>query len=945
MKTIRNISLLFFLILAQEALRAEPPAGRVVWWGKDVFWKKSYSAHTNGVIESSNEILSNVVAIAAQHSQALLLKSDGTVFSCGRNMYGGDDVPAGLSNVVSIAVEGNSCWAIRQDGTVARWGSDQDSDNIVAGLSNITAITWAGYRSYLALKSDGTVLGLRLDASGPSIDPATGLPTTSADRTSVRLVKVGGQTLSNVVALASMGYVPLVLKSDGTVFSLGYQTPGALPAEPVVTKVDETTIAIDMGGESRKTPYEYTSADPVMAGGKVLSNVTALAREGGHGLALKNDGTVVAVENDVPNRVAVPVCLSNVTAVAGDGNNGLALKRDGTVVAWGPPDLGLTSVPTDLSNVMAIAMGGSFNLALTTGAAPASVFIRPHGHLEEMEREADLIFKGQVISSGALTNAVFPDWAKPHATRFRLLSVLKGKADTEKPVLWHYTAGPGAWGGGDQPSWYQFEKEQCYLVFAAKLDRPDYLYSPPPDATNRPNEYRQLYRDCVTRTLDARPLVGVSVKEAHWLELNRLLTYAAQSNSLYAIQRLNVMSMSCVDSWRHSGDFKREAVLKTVLPLITNANDQVAVSAIGCFEVGGSHVDLFGELGVWPGGWMPIIRGCSDVQPECIAKVSPYADALIAVANSASSSLRRVAAIAALSCTRFPIVSNSLPRWLADSGADVRAQAVWLLPDFPGEYCDRALRERAADASPTVRAAVADAIGNGKIEALLPTLGVLFSTSLARTNSDPWPHKGLQGDGWFAEVGSDDIHTSAGYALLKFDVDQVGAILKANLLDERFGLRFIRKLAQNGVEPYLPMLAKELKTHTAGSEQEAAKNGFHWSLSYWLAGDHGWAWDTLFGYVSAPTNEMLTDPKMTLLLDALQIADDPGDARTRSLYKFFLDKGMIERAVKLRRGIIRRMEDKAIDKKSFNFPSLLKAFDEMDEKHSLKPGLGLRVND
>ena len=177
--------------------------------------------------------------------------------------------------------------------------------------------------------------------------------------------------------------------------------------------------------------------------------------------------------------------------------------------------------------------------------------------------------------------------------------------------------------------------------------------------------------------------------------------------------------------------------------------------------------------------------------------------------------------------------------------------------------------------------------------------------------------------------------------MLKFDVEQVGEILKANLSDLGFGLSFIRKLAQNGAEPYLPLLAKELKAHTAGSEQEAAKNGFHWSLSYWLGGNYGWAWDTLFGYVSAQTREALADPKMAPMLDALQIADDPGDARTRSLYGFFLDKGMIERAIELRRGIIRRTEDKAIDKKSFNFPSLLKAFDEMDEKHSLKPGLGL----
>src|SRR5207253_11024506 len=126
------------------------------------------------------------------------------------------------------------------------------------------------------------------------------------------------------------------------------------------------------------------------------------------------------------------------------------------------------------------------------------------------------------------------------------------------------------------------------------------------------------------------------------------------------------------------------------------------------------------------------------------------------------------------------------------------------------------------------------------------TLADLFSASPVQTNSGPMPYKGLQGDGYFAEIGADHIHSSAGYALLKFDLEQVGAILRTNLSDKAFGLSFIRRLASNGAEPFLPLLAKELKDHTAGSEQEAEKNGFHWPLSYWLIGDYGWAWDTMF---------------------------------------------------------------------------------------------------
>jgi hypothetical protein len=632
----------------------------------------------------------------------------------------------------------------------------------------------------------------------------------------------------------------------------------------------------------------------------------------------------------------VPADLSNVVAIAAAEHLSLALKRDGTVAAWGGNYFGQTSVPAGLSNVVAVAAGGWFSMAITTGAVPASVYVQPHGRLEEMEREADFVFKGQVIASSALTNTSFPSWAKPHATQFRLVSVFKGKPKTNEPVLWHYTAGPMGWGGGSPPSWYQFETGQCYLVFAAKLDRPDYLYTPPSDATNRPNEYRQLYCDCVTRTIDDRPLVGVSTKEAHWLELNRLLTDATPTNSLYAIQRLNGMSKSCLASWGHSGNFTREAVLSAVMPLVTNPDDKVAVAAIGCFQLGGNNSTWINDQG----GWIPILRGCAEVQPECVSQVSPYAPALVRVANESTSPSRRMAAVAAFSCTRFPIVSNALPRWLRDPADEVRAQAVLLLPDYPGNCSEHWLREMASDASPTVRAVTADAIGNGTMTNLLPTLVQLFSDPAGRDHPlPPLTVDDLEAGGRAGMCG--DVHTSAGFALLKFDVNDVGEILKTNLSTRGFRLSFIRKLAPDGDKSYLPLLAQELTTHTANSEQEAAKNGFHWGLSYWLSGNYGWAWDTLFEYVSAQTREGLNDPHIVAVLDSLQIADDPGEARTRSLYGFLLDKGLIERAKELRRGIIRRTEDKAINKESFGFPEKLKLFDEMDEKYGLKPGLGL----
>jgi alpha-tubulin suppressor-like RCC1 family protein len=76
-------------VLVRRVSCAELPAGRVVWWGKDDFWKNYYSSHTNDLIENNNEFLTNVVAVASRQWQGLALKSDGTAFGFGHNGFWG----------------------------------------------------------------------------------------------------------------------------------------------------------------------------------------------------------------------------------------------------------------------------------------------------------------------------------------------------------------------------------------------------------------------------------------------------------------------------------------------------------------------------------------------------------------------------------------------------------------------------------------------------------------------------------------------------------------------------------------------------------------------------------------------------------------------------------------------------------------------------------------
>ncbi len=852
------------------------PAGHVVWWGRDDFWKHYYSDHTNGLIECGDEFVTNAVAIAGATWNGLVLRSDGTVLAVGHDTTGAMDIPPGLSNVVSVTAEAGCFWAIHSDGTVARWGGfggpTPDVANVVSQLTNVVSIASGGIWGCLALKKDSTVIGFRLD------NPQPWLPQ----------VKVNGEILSNVVVLASMGETPLVLKRNGTVYSLGYQTPGKPPVEPNV-EVHSNAFYVTYGAESRYVPYQYTTADPVMVGGQVLSNVTAIASGGQHALALKKDGAVVAWGANAEGAEIVPSGLDQVVAIAATGHESLALKRDGTVVAWGADYSHQLSVPVGLTNVVAIASTGDFNLAITTGNIPASVFIQPHGRLEEMEQKADLVFKGQVLSTTPITNEAFRISSMTvNVTKFKVISVLKG--EVAKEVFFEHYAGIGPhgfdWSGQAPPATHKFEVGQSYLVFAAHMDKPDDYYTPETGVTNLPDVLRQIAdvpkggSDGVMRTLDALPITGYSVKEAHWFELNRLLNDANLTNELYAIDALDGMSLKGepYEEWRRSGDFKRDRVLGALLPLIHNSNQQVAIRVINCFEV----------------------------SSNASVVLKPYTGALINVANKGQSPARRLAAISALSGIDDEAVSNSMAQLLGERDENVRASTVRLLPRFPAEFAEPALQEAAKDASPKVRAAVADAIGDGKMVRMLPTLQVLLTDPIGLTNPvPPLTIRDLQSGGHIWGDNRGDVHTSAGYALLKFDVGDVADILKANLNDAGFRPSYLCKLAEHDTGPWLTNLVQILQARREQVWKETQASGIKETTNYFnalmaLSGTYFQCWNIIHDYLDQLPDTAFKDGKMDWCLDVLEDAGNTGSQEPVMLYELYRKKGLDDRAAKFR---------------------------------------------
>lgn len=269
--------------------------GTVFGWGNNVdgnaIGSISKTEATNGLVRINGNILSNVVAISPS---SLALKSDGTVVGWG--LRGDANILAGLSNIVAI----DYCLAIKSNGTIVYWGLSRDETPVVSeAISNVVSARPGWAFPGIAIKKDGTVVEWFKNGreDPPPVD------------------------LSNVVAVAhaealSGGHC-LALKSDGTVFGWGINGK-----EGIATG-------------SPTTNYPYTSTGIVTIGGKVLTNVRAIA--------------VGPLFN-------------------------MALKNDGTVIAWGDNGAHQTDVPAGLSNVVAIAAGNIYCLAITTNRAVAEKF-------------------------------------------------------------------------------------------------------------------------------------------------------------------------------------------------------------------------------------------------------------------------------------------------------------------------------------------------------------------------------------------------------------------------------------------------------------------------------------------------------------------------------------------------------------------------------------------
>lgn len=210
----------------------------------------------------------------------------------------------------------------------------------------------------------------------------------------IQVLEIGGQLVTDAIAISAGRYHALVLRADGTVLGWGKNFDGqvSVPAElknvVQVAAGDCFSLALVADGRVVGWGLYPTSVNRLGA----VTAISAGCR--GRALALTRDRRVFSCSG----RDGFVPGLTNIVAIAaggGDFERNLALREDGTVVAWGDED-----APAGLSNVVAIAVGEYHSLALKQDG---TVYGWGDNHCEQATGVANP--KGQRNASGLVMHS------------------------------------------------------------------------------------------------------------------------------------------------------------------------------------------------------------------------------------------------------------------------------------------------------------------------------------------------------------------------------------------------------------------------------------------------------------------------------------------------------------------------------------------------------------
>jgi RHS repeat-associated protein len=229
-------------------------------WGDNWYGQLGDGTTTDRSFPRRAPGIGNVTAVALGLYHTVVLRADGTVWAAGDNHAGqlGDGtvidsatfVRVGtLSGVTAISAGAYHSLARKSDGTVWAWGYNfsgqlgaTSTDTCVASpcsrsplqvpIAGVSKVSAAGFHS-LALKTDGTLWAWGYDGDGQLGDGTAG-----GSRTTPGLVLAIGTATS----VSGGAYHTLAIKTDGTVWSWGWNPTGQLGSGDTVARATPAPV-------------------------------------------------------------------------------------------------------------------------------------------------------------------------------------------------------------------------------------------------------------------------------------------------------------------------------------------------------------------------------------------------------------------------------------------------------------------------------------------------------------------------------------------------------------------------------------------------------------------------------------------------------------------------------------------------------------------------------
>lgn len=340
------------------------PAGGIATNGENITLSV---AAANG-LPFSYQWLKDGAFLAGQTNDMLNL-APFQIMNCGRYQLAmGNANGMAISLPVNLSISGIplQTWGYNNYGQLGN-GTTIDQSRPIAVATNAVAVA-AGYSHTLFVKSDGTLWTMGYNNMGQL---GLGIGNYAQKKSPVNMA-------SGVVAVAAGNYYSLFIKNDGTLWGMGENLYGELGNGTTTS----TNIPIYMA-----------------------NNVVAVAAGYGHSLFVKNDGTLWAVGADGYgqlgngtniNHISLPVQMaSNVVAVAAGYWHSLFVKSDGTLWVVGYNYNGQLGIGTTSNASLPIMVAS--NVVAVAGGNYHSLFVKNDGTLWGMGSDSF----GQIGSGGS----------------------------------------------------------------------------------------------------------------------------------------------------------------------------------------------------------------------------------------------------------------------------------------------------------------------------------------------------------------------------------------------------------------------------------------------------------------------------------------------------------------------------------------------------------------